>query len=265
MRIPIFYVDAFTDRPFRGNPAAVCLLDSWLDDRQMHKVATENNLSATAFLLARGKEYEIRWFTAQSELKLCGHATLASGFVVLNFLRPEGEEVQFSSRFHGTLTVRKSKTFHSLSLPALSPRPLAEIPTGLSEALSRMALQPSEIWEANQIYMLVLEDHHAVQNMTPNFESLHGLHPNAVLITAQGNEADFVSRYFAPGYGIPEDPATGSSHCLLAPYWSRRLGKSKLHARQLSQRGGELWCEMAGDRVLLQSSAVLTMRGTLAI
>jgi PhzF family phenazine biosynthesis protein len=265
MRIPTFYVDAFADRPFSGNPAAVCLLDSWLDDDRLHKVAAENNLSATAFLLHRGKEYEIRWFTARSELKLCGHATLASGFVVLNFLRPEGQAAHFASRFHGMLTVEKSKTFHSLNFPVLSPQRLAEVPNELTLALSRMNLRPSEVWEVNNIYMLVLENHRAVQDMTPDFEALLQLHPHAVLITARGEEADLVSRYFAPGYGIPEDPATGSSHCLLTPYWSRRLGKSRLHARQLSQRGGELWCEMAGDRVLLQSSAVLTMRGTLSV
>lgn len=265
MRIPIFYVDAFTDRAFRGNPAAVCLLDSGLDVREMRKVATENNLSATAFLLPKGKEYEIRWFTAQSELQLCGHATFASGFVVLNLLHPGENVVQFASRAHGILTVEKSKTFHSLGFPVLSPQPVAEIPAGLTEAFSRMNLRPSEIWEANQVYLLVLQDQHAVRNMKPDFEALRGLHPYALLITAPGDQVDFVSRYFAPGYGIPEDPATGSSHCLLAPYWSSRLGKSRLHARQLSQRGGELWCEMAGDRVLLQSNAVLTMRGMLSI
>lgn len=265
MRIPFFYVDAFTDRPFHGNPAAVCLLDSWLDVGQMHKVAAENNLSATAFLLPQGKNYEIRWFTAQSELKLCGHATLASGFVVLNFLQPEFEEVQFSSQFHGILTVQKSKTLHSLSFPAFPSQPVAEIPSELTAALSRLDTRPSAIWEGNHVYMLVLEDQRAVQNMTPDFDALRGLHPHAVLITARGEEVDFVSRYFAPGYGIAEDPATGSSHCLLAPYWSRRLGKPKLHARQLSLRGGELWCELAGDRVVLLSNAVLTMRGTLSI
>ena len=261
----MFYVDAFTDRPFSGNPAAVCLLDSGLDVRQMHKVATENNLSATAFLLPKGKEYEIRWFTAQSELQLCGHATLASGFIVLKFLHPEVEAVDFVSRFHGMLTVRKSKTFHSLGLPAFFPQPMARIPSELALAISRMKLRSSEIWEANNVYMLVLENQDAVWNMSPDFKWLRSLHPHAVLVTARGEEADFVSRYFAPGYGIPEDPATGSSHCLLTPYWSRCLGKSRLHARQLSQRGGELWCEMADDRVLLQSNAVLTMRGTLSI
>ena len=265
MRIPVFYVDAFTDRPFCGNPAAVCLLDSWLDDDRLHKVAAENNLSATGFLLPRGKDYEIRWFTARCELKLCGHATLASGFVVLNFLQPEAEAVHFASRFHGLLTVERSKTFHSLNFPALFPQRLAEVPNELTLALSRMNLQPTEVWEVNQIYMLVLEDQHAVQNMTPDSEALLQLHPHAVLITSRGDEVDFVSRYFAPGYGIPEDPATGSSHCLLTPYWSRRFGKSRLHARQLSQRGGELWCELAGDRVVLESSAVLTMRGILSI
>ena len=265
MRIPTYYVDVFTDRPFRGNPAAVCLLNSWLDDEGMHKVAAENNLSATAFLLPRGKEYEIRWFTAQSELQLCGHATLAAGFVVLSFLLPEARAVQFASRFHGVLTVEKSKTFHSLNFPALFPQQLAKVPDELSLSLSRMKLRPSEIWEVNQIYMLVLDDQNAVEKMTPDFEALRGLHPHVVLITARGNELDFVSRYFAPGYGIAEDPVTGSSHCLLTPYWSRRLGKSRLRARQLSDRGGELWCEMAGDRVVLQGAAVLTMRGTLSI
>ena len=141
MRIPIFHVDAFAQGPHSGNPAAVCLLDSWLDDSWLRKVAAENNLSATAFLLSRGKEYEIRWFTAQSELQLCGHATLASGFVVLNFLHPEAEAVEFASRFHGTLIVEKSKTLHSLSLPAFSPKPLAEIPAELSLAFSRMKLR----------------------------------------------------------------------------------------------------------------------------
>ena len=265
MRIPIFYADAFTDRPFSGNPAAVCLLDSWLDDEGLHKVAAENNLSATAFLLPRGKEYEIRWFTAQSELQLCGHATLASGFVVIRFLQPEALAAQFSSRFHGMLTVEKSKTFHSLNFPALFPQQLTQVPNQLTLALSRMKLRPSEIWEVNRIYMLVLEDQHAVQNMTPDFEVLRGLHPHAVLMTARGDEVDFVSRYFAPGYGIAEDPVTGSSHCVLTPYWSRRLAKSRLHARQLSRRGGELWCEMAEDRVVLRGKAVLTMRGTLSI
>ena len=265
MRIPVFYVDAFTDRPFSGNPAAVCLLDSWLDDDRMHKVAAENNLSATAFLLARGKEYEIRWVTPQSELQLCGHATLAAGFVVLNFLQPEARAVQFGSRFHGILTVEKSKTFHSLNFPALFPQQLAEVPHELTLPLSRMNLQPCEIWEVNQVYMVVLDDMNAVQNLTPDLEALRGLHPHAVLVTARGEEVDCVSRYFAPGYGIAEDPATGSSHCVLTPYWSRRLGKSRLHARQLSRRGGELWCEMAGDRVVLQGKAVLTMRGTLSI
>jgi len=265
MRIPIFYVDAFTDHPFRGNPAAVCLLDSWLDDGQMHKVAAENNLSATAFLLPRGKEYEIRWFTAQSELQLCGHATLASGFVVMSFLDPEAKSVHFASRFHGMLPVEKSKTFHSLRLPVLPPTRVKEMPSELAAGISRMKLRASEVWEANQVYMLVLEDARAVQNFIPDFAVLRGFHPHPVLITAPGKDVDFVSRYFAPGYGIPEDPATGSSHCLLMPYWSQRLDKSRLHARQLSQRGGELWCEMAGNRVVLEGNAVLTMRGTLSI
>ncbi len=265
MRIPVFYVDAFTDRPFSGNPAAVCLLDSGLDDEGLHKVAEENNLSATAFLLPKRQGYEIRWFSARCELKLCGHATLASGFVVLNFLQPPAETVRFESRFHGTLTVEKSGDSLSMNFPTLFPQPRPEIPRELTRALSRMSLRPSEVWEVNQIYMLVLDDQRAVQNMTPDFEALQQLHPHAVLITAPGEEVDFVSRYFAPGYGISEDPVTGSSHCVLTPYWSRRLGKSKLHARQLSCRGGELWCEMAGDRVCLQGSAVLTMRGTLSI
>ena len=157
----------------------------------LHKVAAENNLSATAFLLPKGQGYEIRWFTARCELKLCGHATLASGFVVLNFLQPEAEMVRFESRFHGTLTVEKSETSLSMNFPALFPQPRPEIPRELTRALSRMNLRPSEVWEVNQIYMLVLEDQRAVQNMTPDFEALQQLHPHAVLITATRRRGGF--------------------------------------------------------------------------
>jgi PhzF family phenazine biosynthesis protein len=264
MHIPLFHVNAFTKQPFSGNPAAVCLLDFWLDDASLRKVAAENNLPATAFLVPAAKGYELRWFTPLSEIRLCGHATLASACVLLEVLEPGLENVQFSTRFRGSLTVRKEDDRLSMDFPALVANPCAKMPDVL-HALGP-SLQPNDIsdfLEGNQTYVLVLNSEAAVRNVQPNFARLMGFDPFAVLVTAKGDEVDFVSRYFAPSYGTPEDQATGSAHCLLAPFWTQRLGKSRLHARQLSERGGELWCEPAGERVILKGHAALTMKGTL--
>jgi len=264
MRLPLFYVNAFPDRPFSGNPAAVCLLNSWLDDRLLRKVAAENNLSATAFLVPLGDAYEIRWFTGLSELKLCGHATFASGYVVLNLLRPGLDSITFATRLKGSVSVRKDGEFLAMDFPALFPKPGTAVPERLFQALD-LSPRSCEVLEVNETYFVVMENPEVVQNLQPNTELLRQLHPYAVSVSAAGEKADFVSRYFAPGYGISEDPVTGSAHCALTPYWSKRLGKSRLHARQLSPRGGELWCETAGDRVILRGKAVLTMRGSLEI
>jgi len=264
MRFPLFYVNAFSDRPFSGNPAAVCLLNSWLDDGWLRKVAAENNLSATAFLVPRANAYEIRWFTRVCELKLCGHATFASGSIGLKSLQPQLGSIDFSTRLKGNVTVRNEADLLSMDFPALFPKPTFDVPGALFQALG-LHSKPSEVLEVNETYFVILENQAAIQNLQPDTQMLRQLHPYAVSVSAPGENSDLVSRYFAPGYGIPEDPVTGSAHCALTPYWTKRLGKRALHARQLSARGGELWTEMAGERVILRGKAVLTMQGTLEV
>lgn len=264
MRIPVFYLDVFPHRPHSGNPAAVCLLSSWLDDELLRKVAAENNLSATGFLVPEGKDYELRWFTRVCELHFCGHATVASAHVVLKLLQPELGGVRFSTRQRGILGAHKDGDLLAMDFPALPAKVCTNVPEKLFAALGSK-VQPSEVLEANQAYVAVFDSPSAIADLRPNSELLQRLHPYAVSVTAHGNESDFVSRYFAPGYGIPEDPVTGSAHCFLTPYWSQRLGKAQLYARQLSDRGGELWCEMAGDRVILKGKAVLKLQGELKI
>jgi PhzF family phenazine biosynthesis protein len=263
MRVPLFHVDAFTAEPFRGNPAAVCPLQAWLDDESLRKVAAENNLSETAFFVSGTGSYDLRWFTARGEVKLCGHATLGAAYVVLNVLTPGLDMVRFETRHSGVLTVCKDGNLFSMNFPALLPQHCAA-PNGLVEALGALPSQV-QVLEVNDIYIVIFEDESTIQNMRPDFSLLEQFHPAVVAVTAPGQKVDFVSRYFKPSYGMPEDPVTGSAHCALTPYWAERLGKSQLHARQLSQRGGELWCEMAGDRVMLKGKAVLTMQGTLEI
>ena len=264
MQIPLFHVDAFTEQPFQGNPAAVCLLNSWLDEGLLRKVAVENNLSATAFVVPQDSGYELRWFTPRCEVKLCGHATLASAHLLLNVRHPGLDSVSFETKFRGTLTVRKGGPFLVTDFPAIPTKPCATAPRGLAEALG-LESGPAEVLEGDNAYILVTDGVEAVRNLQPNFTFLENLHPFVAVVTAQGTDVDFVSRYFAPSYGIPEDPVTGSAHCALAPYWAKRMGKTKLQARQLSERGGEMWCEVAGDRVLLKGKAVVTMEACLSI
>jgi PhzF family phenazine biosynthesis protein len=263
MRLPVYHVDAFTDRAFSGNPAAVCPLDSWLDDGLLRKVAAENNLSATAFFVTNGSGYELRWFTPRCEIRLCGHATLAAGYVILNLLDPDASEISFETRFRGMVSVRREANLCCMDFPA-SPPSQTRQHNRLVEALGPSAV-PCEVLQANDTYFAVFEEQDSIATFRPNFDRLEALHPNAVVITAPGKDVDFVSRYFAPSYGVPEDPVTGSAHCILTPYWAGRLGKSVLRARQLSERGGELQCEMAGDRVFLKAGAVLTMQATMTI
>ncbi len=264
MRIPLFHVDTFTEQPFCGNPAAVCFLDSWLDEDWLGKVAAENNLSETAFLVPSSSGFELRWFTPRREARLCGHATLAAAHILLNLRQPSVDSVRFETRFHGTLTVARDREHLTMDFPALFPTPCANVPETLRETL-RIKTPPSEVLGADDTYIVVLDTRQAVRDVHPNFVALEDLHPYVVAVTAAGADEDFVSRYFAPSYGIPEDPVTGSAHCILAPYWARRLGKNKLHAQQLSQRGGELWCEVKGNRVRLKGRAVLILEGSLSI
>jgi predicted PhzF superfamily epimerase YddE/YHI9 len=270
MPIPIFHVDAFTFRAvarlFSGNPAAVCPLEAWLDDGLLRSVAAENNLSETAFFVPNGDHYDLRWFTPRCEVKLCGHATLASAFVILQILAPEGNfkrnEVHFETRFSGGLTVSREGEMLAMDFPALAPWECLDPPAALLEGLGQ---PPSSVVQIEDDYFAVYANEEDVRRIRPDFKVLEKLHPAGAGITAPGNSCDFVSRFFVPSYGIPEDPVTGSTHCSLAPYWAKRLGKTTLFARQISERGGEIWCEVRGERVIIKGNAVLTLRGELLI
>ncbi len=262
MSLRIFHMDAFTATPFTGNPAAVVPLEDWLDDGLLRAVAAENNFSETAYFVSRSDHYELRWFTPRCEVKLCGHATLASAFVVLQILEPGRDSVPFETRFSGTLTVSRDGDLFAMEFPALAPWNCANPPPALIEGLGKV---PAAVVQIEDNYFAVYEREEDVRSIRPDFRLLEQLHPAGVAITAPGQNADFVSRYFAPSYGIPEDPVTGSSHCSLAPYWAQRLGKNFLHARQVSERGGEMWCEVNGEHVILKGNAVLTLRGELLI
>jgi PhzF family phenazine biosynthesis protein len=257
VRIPLYQVDAFTSRLFAGNPAAVCPLETWLDDRVMQSVAAENNLSETAFFVRNGEAYDLRWFTPACEVDLCGHATLASAFVVFEYLDRAAELVRFQTR-SGELRVRRNGDLLTMDFPARPPQPCDASPA-LAAALGK---PPRELGAARD-YLAVFESEDEVRALDPDMRALAALERFAVIVTAPGDSADFVSRFFAPAHGVDEDPVTGSAHCTLVPYWAGRLGKNSLHAKQVSARGGELWCELAGDRVILSGHAVRYMEGTL--
>jgi len=266
MHLQLFHLNAFTAKPFTGNPAAVCPLAGWLDDEWMRAVAAENNLSETAFFVPRADHYELRWFTPSCEVKLCGHATLASAWVILRMLEPERDSVRFETRFSGALTVRREDDLLAMDFPALPPWRCLNPPPALIAGLEKAGrTAPTEVMQIEDNFFVVYECEEEVRSLRPDLRLLEKVHPAGVAITARGDTSDFVSRYFAPSYGIPEDPVTGSTHCSLAAYWAQRLGKTRLHARQVSERGGELWCEVKGDRVILKGDAVLTLRGELLI
>jgi len=258
-RIPLYQIDAFTGRLFGGNPAAVCPLEEWLSDEVMQAIAAENNLSETAFLVRGGEGYDLRWFTPEMEVDLCGHATLASGFVVFQYLEPERSEVRFQTR-SGPLRVRREDDLLVMDFPAREPTPCAMNPA-LAEALGAA---PLDLWESRD-YMAVFETEEQVRGLRPHMDALARVGHFAVIVTAPGREADFVSRFFAPAGGIAEDPVTGSAHCTLIPYWARRLGKARLHARQVSARGGELYCEHRGERVTIAGRAVRYLEGAILL
>ncbi len=256
--IALYQVDAFTDRLFGGNPAAVCLLDNWLPDALMQAIGAENNLSETAFVVAAGDRFAIRWFTPQAEVPLCGHATLASAHVLMNVVDAGRDSVIFDSR-SGPLTVRRAGRRLELDFPSRRPEPV-EPPRGLAAALGA---EPRAVL-ANGRYVAVFDRAETVRALAPDIPAVARL-GQGVVATAPGDVAgiDFVSRYFAPHVGIPEDPVTGGAHCSLIPYWAGRLGRSTLRARQVSARGGDLWCRLAGDRVHMAGDAVLVSSGTL--
>jgi PhzF family phenazine biosynthesis protein len=259
MKIPIVQVDAFTSEVFRGNPAAICPLERWLDDRTLQSIAAENNLSETAYLVGGNGRYEIRWMTPTAEVDLCGHATLASAFVLFGGAEKGRDEVVFRSK-SGELKVRRDGDLLTLDFPARPPQPM----TASEDLLEGLGRPPREVWAARD-YLAVFETEDEVRTLAPDFGRLTRVDRFAVIATAPGTRVDFVSRFFAPRQGIPEDPVTGSAHCTLVPFWSRRLGKKKLHALQVSARGGELFCEDRGDRVAISGRAVRYLQGTIEI
>ncbi len=260
MQLPLYQVDAFTNRLFAGNPAAVVPLESWLPDGVMQQIAFENNLSETAFYVRTPEGFAIRWFTPAVEVDLCGHATLGSGFVAFHRGDVTGDLLEFSSR-SGPLRVRREGDFLVLDFPAHVPR-AAPVPGGLVEAMGR---EPREVWRAGDDFLLVYESEAEVRGLAPDFTRLGRVEARGVIATAPGSDVDFVSRFFGPRVGVLEDPVTGSAHTRLTPYWSKRLGKTDLTARQVSQRGGSLRCRLAGDRVEIAGQAVLYLTGTITV
>jgi PhzF family phenazine biosynthesis protein len=258
MKVPLYQVDAFSDRTFRGNPAAVCPLDAWLSDDMLQSIAEENNLSETAFFVRCEDEFELRWFTPLAEVPLCGHATLATAFVILNQLEPKRANVRFRTK-SGVLDARREGDLLLMNLPSRKPEP-CDMPERLSEAL---AMRPTEVL-VSHAYLAVYREEQDVADLKPDFTELIGL-SRKVIVTAPGGLVDFVSRYFAPSLGVPEDPVTGSAHCTLIPYWSERLRKKSLKARQLSRRAGDLICEDRGDRVEIGGRAALYLQGTISV
>ena len=259
MRIPIYHVDAFTDRVFGGNPAAVCPLERWLPDASLQAIAAENNLSETAFFIPDAEGFRLRWFTPTVEVDLCGHATLASAFVLFNYLDEDGDKVTFLTR-SGALHVVRRDDVLEMDFPSLPPGP-CEVHPGLIPALGT---EPESITAARD-YLCVFRSAEQVRALNPDFVRLRNSDRFAVIATAPGTDCDFVSRFFAPAQGIDEDPVTGSAHCTLIPYWSQRLGRRTLRAHQVSLRGGELFCEDRGDRVGIAGKAALYMRGKIEI
>jgi len=257
MKIKMFQVDAFASRPFCGNPAAVCILDDWLPDSMMLQIAEENNLSETAFAVPSGDGYGIRWFTPVVEVELCGHATLATAHVLFEHVSYPGDRLRFYTREMGILEVRRSGEFLVLDFPADSVEAI-EVPEKTSRALGK---KPVEAFRGRTDDMLVYISQEEIEAMEPDFTLLAGNGSRGVIVTAPGIEVDFVSRFFAPGVGIDEDPVTGSAHTTMTPYWSRRLNKKRLTARQLSRRGGELVCEDHGERIYIQGNAVTYLEG----
>jgi PhzF family phenazine biosynthesis protein len=259
MDIPFYQIDAFTDRVFAGNPAGVCFLEQWLEDSILQSIAVENNVSETAFLVPAGNPYELRWFTPKVEVDLCGHATLASAFAVFEYVNPRIRRVDFQTQ-SGLLSVTRRGDLLIMDFPARRPAPCAP-PHRLNEILG---IPPVRTYQSRDL-MAVYEHEDQVRQLQPDMENMALLDTFAVIVTAPGKKSDFVSRFFAPKVGVPEDPVTGSAHCSLIPYWSERLGKKELHAFQLSERGGELFCKNLGDRVSIGGQAKAYLTGTIRI
>jgi PhzF family phenazine biosynthesis protein len=263
MKLTLYQVDAFTDKLFAGNPAAVIPLKKWIPDELMQKLAMENNLAETAFIIpSKNKKanFDIRWFTPALEINLCGHATLASAYVVFEILKSKKKKVLFDSK-SGLLTVTKKKELLEMDFPSWPPERITEYPDALLASLGNPEI--AGVYK-NREYMVELINEEAVKRCNPDFSVMRKV-DRMIIITAPGKEVDFVSRFFAPNSGIDEDPVTGSAHSQLIPFWSNKLGKKKMIAKQLSQRGGTVYCEQKGERVIMGGQAVFYMKGEIEI
>ena len=259
-KLTLYQVDAFTGRVFAGNPAAVVPLDAWLPDETLQSIATENNLSETAFFVGSAGEYDIRWMTPAAEVDLCGHATLASAWVLMNEIEKGRTEVRFQSK-SGLLRVTAEGDRLALDFPSRPPAPADKSATAVAAALGA---KPQSVL-ATRDYLALFESEDAVRALAPDMAKVAALDRMGVMATAPGRDCDFVSRFFAPQVGVPEDPVTGSAHCTLVPYWSKRLGKTSLFARQVSARGGELWCEDRVERVAIAGRCAAYLQGTIEV
>lgn len=261
MKRSIYQVDAFAEEVFKGNPAAVIPLDGWIDDNLMQQIAMENNVSETAYIVKTETGYHVRWFTPEYEIDLCGHATLASAYVIKNFLEPHIAEIVFSTQKAGILKAAAKDGMYTLDFPSRMPQ-ACEMPAQLLPSLG--ISKAVEVLRSRD-YFVVLPNEEAVRNIEPDYTIMKELDTIGVIVTAKGHEADVVSRCFYPGAGIPEDPVTGSAHCNIVPYWSEKLGKTKLFCQQVSPRQGDLQCELVGDRVLMSGKCVLFLQGEITV
>jgi len=259
MKLKMYQIDAFASKVFEGNPAAICPLNEWLDDSIMQNIAMENNLSETAFFVKSANEYSIRWFTPNKEVNLCGHATLASAYVIFNILEEASDSIVFNSK-SGPLYVSKDAELITMNFPA-EPPVLCDTPQAIIDAFKK---EPVEVLKCVD-YIVVFDDYEDLEQLTPNLEALKALDLRGVSITKKDKKYDFVSRFFAPNYGIDEDSVTGSAYTQLMPYWSDKLKKNSLHSKQVSSRGGELYCEIKSDRVYISGRAVFYLKAEIEI
>lgn len=261
MKQKIYQVDAFADKVFSGNPAAVCPLDQWLGDDTLRKIAMENNLAETAFYVKQGNQFEIRWFTPTVEVDLCGHATLAAAFVLFNHENHNEDIIHFYSPRSGELTVTRNAPFLTLNFPA-DKFEQVELSKDISDCFD---IKPQSAFKGKTDYLVVFDNEDAIRELTPAFDAISKLNARGVIITAKGDTVDFVSRFFAPQSGINEDPVTGSAHTTLTPYWAKQLGKTELTAMQLSERKGYLQCSYLGDRVEISGAGKLYLIGEIYV
>jgi len=260
IKIPIYQIDAFAERAFSGNPAAVCPLENWLETETMQAIAEENNLSETAFFVPNGDDFDIRWFTPKAEIGLAGHPTLATAHAIFTEIEPGRSWVKFNTILGDVLSVVDKSGVLTMNFPAMPPTKT----DGIEEMADALGARPGQYLAARDA-LVVLDSEAELRALSPDMAKLTTFTYLGTIATAPGDEVDFVSRFFAPRHGIPEDPVTGSAHCQLIPYWAKRLGKTKMLARQISKRGGTIYCEHLGDRVKIGGRALTFMRGEIEL